>query len=123
MRISAAVVRAVTCAPRAQHQGARSELQKRFSVFYGGNFVIDVSSGESRYRHSVCAMRQRLLWVHQRRLSPISGMAERRSKMVEVIGDSANAERVAHNLQVAADELMAMFNKTGMDRYDGYIRW
>jgi hypothetical protein len=43
--------------------------------------------------------------------------------MVEVIGDSANAEHVAHNLQVAADELMAMFNKTGMDRYDGYIRW
>ncbi|GAB3584528.1 hypothetical protein GCM10027406_31080 [Leifsonia lichenia] len=43
--------------------------------------------------------------------------------MVEVLGDSDTAARVAYNLQVAANDAAAVFNDTGLDRFNSYIRW
>ena len=43
--------------------------------------------------------------------------------MVEVLGDSEIAARVAFNLKAAADNAVAIANASGIDRYNSYIAW
>jgi len=43
--------------------------------------------------------------------------------MVEVLGNADTATRVAFNLQVAANDAVAVFNDNGIDRFNSYIRW
>lgn len=43
--------------------------------------------------------------------------------MVEVLGNADTATRVAFNLQVAANDAVAIFNDNGIDRFNSYIRW
>lgn len=43
--------------------------------------------------------------------------------MLEVLGDPGTADRVAYNLQAAANDAVAIFNDSGIDRYNSYIAW
>lgn len=41
--------------------------------------------------------------------------------MIEITGE--NPERIAFNLQVAANELVSVFNASGIDRFNSYVEW